>query len=444
MSLVRNIYRALDLQDQRSKNRRAGTYKYKRGKRMTTISFIITRSDLLAATKEQVDTLMQRIRKILVDYMRLHPEDVRLGNVHMISAHRGWWTAKVKEEIREHGGGVWVVGKANVGKSSFITTCFPKDGKSLERVAELLTRRQKDASDETPYLEPDSLLPPLPREELYPTLPIVSSLPGTTVSPIRIPFGRGRGEMIDLPGLDRGTLQDFIRDEHKNDMIMTKRVNPDQLSIRPGQSLLLGGGLIRITPRSTKDDTDVDYVVLAACFIPLETHVTRTDKAIEIQTGEREYNTGGGHRGTTIVKPSVLTPETIRSAGIFELSTDVTNHHLPSLVKKRLDDHGVKPGPLPYKVLSADILIEGCGWVELTAQIRSRNASSSSVEAPRVEIFSPLGQHVASRPPLETWNFIREKKAADKRKTGRTGGSHRPARQNISHKKRTLHGRKGA
>jgi hypothetical protein len=372
--------------------------------------------------------------------MKLRPEDVRLGNVHMISAHRGWWTAKVKDEIREHGGGAWVVGKANVGKSSFITTCFPKDSQNLEKVAELLSHRQEGGSntaDDSPFLDPDSLLPPAPREELYPMLPVVSSLPGTTVSPIRIPFGRGRGEMIDLPGLDRGTLQDLINDQYKSDMIMTKRVNPDQLTIKPGQSLLLGGGLIRITPVVD------DVVVLAACFIPLDTHITRTDKAIEIQTGLREYNTGGGNRGNSIAKPDILNAETMSSAGVFEINTDITHNHLPSLTKKKLEDKGIKPGPLPYKVLSTDILIEGCGWSELTAQIRSRNDNTTD-DLPKVEVFSPHGQHVASRPPLETWNFIREKRMADKRNKRHTGGSHRPRRQNISQKKRTLHGKKGA
>ncbi|KAL1964026.1 hypothetical protein VTN77DRAFT_7572 [Rasamsonia byssochlamydoides] len=480
MSVIPNIHKALDLQEQRSKNRRAKTEKYKGGKKMTTVSFVITRSDLLAATKEQVDSLMQRIRKMLLDVLGLKQEDVRLGNVHMISAHRGWWTKKVKEEIREHGGGIWVVGKANVGKSSFINSCFPKDSKNLEKVAELLQRRQDaesleaaQAMDDSVLLNEDSLLPPAPREELYPTLPVVSSLPGTTVSPIRIPFGRGRGEMIDLPGLDRGTLQDFVKDEYKRDLIMTKRIKPERLTIKPGQSLLLGGGLIRITPVTE------DVVVLAACFVPLETHVTKTQKAIEIQSLLRPYSTGAC-RGTTIVKDGVFGSDTISSAGIFELDTDVTHNHLPTLMKKRLEDQGIKPPPLPYKVFSRDLLIEGCGWIELTAQVRakklessgsgsrsengsdsnsgsgsgsdnesnssgdsnsastsSKSSSESKPPLPRVEVFSPHGQHIGSRPPMETWNFIHEKKLSDKRK-----GKVRPRRQNISQKKRASHGAK--
>ncbi|EEA23795.1 hypothetical protein EYB26_003886 [Talaromyces marneffei] len=452
MSLIPNIYEALDLQDQRSRNRRSKTEKYKYGKRMTTINFVITRADLLAATKDQVDSLMKRIREIILKKLDMSREDVRLGNVHMISAHRGWWTSQVKEEIRQHGGGVWIVGKANVGKSSFIESCFPKDSKNLDKIAQLLESRKLENSlkssnnetpEATPFLDPDALLPPAPREELYPTLPVVSSLPGTTVGPIRIPFGRGHGEMIDLPGLDRGTLQDFMLDEHKPDLIMTKRINPsEQLSIRDRQSLLIGGGLIRITPK----DVPEDFTILAACFVPLETHVTRTEKAIEIQSGVRKYNTGGGDRGNSVIKPEHLGEEatTIRSAGTFTLSTDVTLNHLPSMIKKKWEDHGIRPNldTLPYRVYSTDILIEGCGWIELTCQVRTRRYEAEH-DLPRIEVFTPLGKHVAARPPLETWNFIRDKRKAEKRKRF-TSGAHRPRRGNISHKKRTLHGGKGA
>lgn len=420
---------------------------------MTTINFVITRADLLAATKEQVDSLMKRIREIILKKMDMRREDVRLGNVHMISAHRGWWTAQVKEEIRQHGGGVWIVGKANVGKSSFIESCFPKDSKNLDKIAHLLdSRKEEDAlkasMDHTPettsYLDPDALLPPAPREELYPTLPVVSSLPGTTVGPIRIPFGRGHGEMVDLPGLDRGTLQDFMLDSHKADLIMTKRINPsEQLSIRSRQSLLIGGGLVRITPKDLPDDC----TVLAACFVPLESHITRTEKAIEIQSGVRKYNTGGGDRGNSVINPEHLGEEatTIRSAGTFTLSTDVTLSHLPSMIKKKWDDHGIRPNldTLPYRVYATDILIEGCGWIELTAQVRTRRTSQQQNDLPQIEVFTPLGRHIAARQPLETWNFIRDKRKAEKRKRF-TSGAHRPRRGNISHKKRTLHGGKGA
>lgn len=336
--------------------------------------------------------------------------EARLGNVHMISAHRGWWTKEVKEEIREHGGGIWVVGKANVGKSSFIEACFPKDSRNVEKIEEWVQRRRDgneipNQRDDT-LLDPDSLLPPAPREDLYPVLPVVSSLPGTTVSPIRIPFGRGKGEVIDLPGLERGLLEDFVQDEHKRDLIMTKRIKPERSTIKPGQSLLLGGGLIRITPVNPQD------TVMSASFLPLESHITNTQKAIDTQAEEIPY------RGTVIMKEG--TGSTIASAGVFDLKWDTTTSNLPTSLAKAVKDRGIPVPSLPYRVMSADILIEGCGWIELSIQIRSKRDTDDEPSYPQVEVFTPNGKHIGSRRPIECWNFIAEKKKIDKRKRPRT------------------------
>ncbi|CAG8023444.1 unnamed protein product [Penicillium olsonii] len=402
MSLVPKIHWALKLQEQRSRNRRAPNEKYSRGRKLPTISFIITRSDLLAATKDQVDSKMEYIRTELRAALGRSGREARLGNVHMISAHRGWWTKEVKEEIREHGGGIWVVGKANVGKSSFIEACFPKDSKNLAKIEEWMERREKNERPrQPPTPESDGLLPPAPPEELYPVLPVVSSLPGTTVSPIRIPFGRGRGEVIDLPGLERGLLEDFVKDEHKRDLIMTKRVKPERTTVKPGQSLLLGGGLIRITPVNPED------TLMSASFLPLEGHITNTQKAIEIQAEEQPY------RGTVIMKEGV--GKEIASAGKFDLRWDTTTSNLPTSLAKAIRDKGIPVPQMPYKVMSADILVEGCGWIELSIQVRNRRGEEE-LSYPQVEVFSPQGQHVGSRPPIECWTFIAHKEKLDKRK----------------------------
>ena len=84
-------------------------------------------------------------------------------------------------------------------------------------------------------------------------MPTVSHYPGTTASPIRVPFGNGRGELIDLPGLSRGSLEDHVVAKHRPDLVMRQRVKPVQLVIKPGQSLLISG-LVRITPHNTRCD----------------------------------------------------------------------------------------------------------------------------------------------------------------------------------------------
>ncbi|KAJ5570571.1 uncharacterized protein N7459_010001 [Penicillium hispanicum] len=411
MSLVPRIHAALEVQGQRSRNRRSPTEKYIGGRKLPTLSFIITRSDLLAATKEQVDSKMEYVRSVLRTALGRTGKDARLGNVHMISAHRGWWTKQVKEDIREHGGGIWVVGKANVGKSSFIEACFPKDSRSLENMAELIEQLREENEipnqREASLFDPESLLPPAPREDVFPVLPVVSSLPGTTVSPIRIPFGRGKGEVIDLPGLERSQLEDYVQDQHKRDLIMTKRIKPDRCTLKPGQSLLLGGGLVRITA------VNPEHTVLAACFVPIESHVTKTEKAIEMQTEQKAYP------GTVLMKEG--TGGIMSSAGKFDLKWDITESNLPSTVAKAVKDKGIPIPPLPYRVMSTDILIEGCGWVELSVQVRAkRNSEAESTIYPQIEVFTPKGEHIGSRPPMECWNFIAEKLKADRRKRPRS------------------------
>lgn len=438
MSLIPNVHRALNTVDPISQNRRARVQPYRAGQKLPTITFVITRSDLLGATKEQVDSKMNYMRLVLRRALGKEFGDVRLGNVHMISAHRGWWTKDVKDEILKHGGAVWVVGKANTGKSSFIEACYPKDSKNADDIDQLIRTRREEgnpASFHTKRLDavsqnPDHLLSPAPQEGLYPVLPVVSSLPGTTAAPIRIPFGRGRGEVIDLPGLERSSLGDFVHEKYRHALTMTKRIKPARRVIKPGQSLLLGGGLIRITPLPLSPPPDGEVVIMAACFVPLESHVTRTEKAIEMQAQTRPYPAS-----QTMLKAGA--GKTMSSAGIFPLNWDVTTSHIPISIKKNLEDHSGPIPHIPYKVMSVDILIEGCGWVELTAQIRRAEKQPIGVlfgpQDPRVEVFSPNGAHIGSRAPMESWLFVRQKLAADRRRMSSRG------RQNIGRTKRARH-----
>lgn len=428
MSLIDGIYEALSIHKRRSKARRAATERYISGRKLSTISFVVTRSDLWGQLQGTVDSKMEYVESILREKLKTKQQKFRMGSVHLISAYRGWWTKKVKEEIREHGGGIWIVGKANAGKSSFVEACVPKDSHNLEKMSDLIAQRNKESAASRPQKESevdsDSLLPPAPKEDLYPALPVVSSLPGTTVSPIRIPFGRGKGEIIDLPGLDRGNLADYMVDEHKRDLIMNKRKKPDRHTIKPEQSLLLGGGLVRITP------TDPDMVLTAACFLPIKSHLTNTWKALEMQAQQRSYP------GANMVREG--TGPLISSAGTFDLKWDVTPSHLPTSIAKAVEDKRMKPPLLPYKVMSADILIEGCGWVELTVQVRTKptaNEDESARDFPQVEVFTPHGKHVASRPPIESY-LNEAERAKFKRK------KHGGLRRNVGHKKRIENSRK--
>ncbi|MCJ1280755.1 hypothetical protein MMC26_000072 [Xylographa opegraphella] len=422
LSLIPQLHHHLSLMPQRSQNRRAKTSKFYHG-RKSEMSFIITRSDLLAPLKEQVDSMMPYLVQVLRDALGSSGKDVRLGNVRCVSSERGWWTKQLKEDIWERGGGGWMVGKVNVGKSSLFETVFPKgrntdidfkalrqeanetgagaihfpgSGSQEDRLLNTSSQQVLALRDDVEDLQNESLLPPVPEEVAYPVMPIVSALPGTTASPIRLPFGRGRGELIDLPGLDRGGLERFVSDKHKLDLVMRQRVKAEQHVVRPGQSILIGS-LIRITPLSS------DTILLACPFVPFESHVTNTEKAIAVHT---QKVTSGLSNIT-----SEGAGEKMASAGVFQLKWDVTKQRAGPLTASTAV--GLKPQILPFAVLSADILIEGCGWVELAVQVRKKALQSSgdalgstsgeSLDFPRVEVFSPEGKHIGIRRPMNAW-----------------------------------------
>ncbi|KAI4694887.1 uncharacterized protein J4E84_001510 [Alternaria hordeiaustralica] len=405
LSIVPNLQSSLRIPKLRTQNRRAKHKGWVANDRIAEVSFIITRADLLAPKKEQVDVLMPYVRDVLRDALGRQNANARLGNVRLVSAKRGWWTKQVKEDIWERGGAGWMVGKVNVGKSNLFEAVFPKgrgadyqdvrkirsaaereamlsSAKSLEeltRVQALLaeedaeTERLKikpkqhlhkppaeleEEAEEEDFDDPDALLPPPQPYTPYPVLPIASSLPGTTASPIRIPFGNNRGELIDLPGLARTTpgLETFVQPAAHDDLVMKNRINSERYTLKPGQSLILGGGLIRITPATP------DLVFLVHPFVPIHPHVTRTEKAIDYQaqTSDRQLQVA------PILAPHV--GPKMDSAGKFQLKWDATKK-LAGPVTSPVAGK-MKPENLPFRVWSTDILIEGVGWVEVSAQTR--------------------------------------------------------------------------
>lgn len=410
LSLIPQLQRYLSLSRQRSRNRRAKTSRFYHG-RKAELSFIITRSDLLAPKKEQVDKLMPYLIEVLRDALGASAKDFRLGNVHCVSSKRGWWTANLKEDIWNRGGGGWMVGKVNVGKSNLFECVFPKgrnDKVNFTSSRGTLLRNEIQSGAEKPripapelkpdlehdILKEDRLLPPAPVEQAFPVMPVVSSLPGTTASPIRLPFGGGRGELIDLPGLRRSDLETYVADEHKSELVMQQRLKPEQYVLKPSQSLLLGN-LIRITPKSP------GVTVLAYPYVPFPGHVTSTEKAIEIHTQRRDSCI------PSIVKPGV--GSSMSTAGTFQLKWDVTNKRVGPLTAPMAV--GLKAEVLPFKVFSMDLLIEGCGWVELVAQVRKRDLEPLDSKDdcairelfPAVEVFSPEGRHIGARQPMNAW-----------------------------------------
>jgi hypothetical protein len=486
MSFIPGLHKLLNLTPQRSLNRRSKTGRFYQGKK-TEVSFIITRSDLLAPVKTQVDSMMPYLRSVLRDALGRSGKDVRLGNIRCVSARQAWWTKELKEEIWKRGGGGWMVGKVNVGKSRLFHDIFPKgrsekvkllqtknttpitiklesrvegdqsigwtpiksDCDATEQIENVEEAMEAEALEPSEAFEEDhelsdsldtsTLLPPAPPETDYPAMPLVSSLPGTTASPIRLSFGNGKGELIDLPGLSRGDLENYVQPQFRPTLVMKTRIVPTQQIIKAGQSILLGG-FIRITPATP------DVIVLAYAFTPIHSHLTSTDKAIGTQIHSRESNV------ENISLPE--TAEKISSAGIFYLKWDVTRERAGPITSRVAVN--IKPDRLPYRILSTDILIEGCGWVELVAQVRKKPGEMAPAVKrreerqdeherwltepadvieeidpswPSVEVFSPDGKFIASRRPMNAWLHI-ERKPTKGKLQGRPRKSMKGAKKN--------------
>ncbi|QYT01457.1 hypothetical protein H0G86_008494 [Trichoderma simmonsii] len=379
MSLIPRLNVLLGDVPLRTRNRRSRADKYQND-RKTEMSFIITRGDLLGPTKEMVDAMMPYLKDVLRDALGRLGQRIRLGNVRCVSARRGWWTKTVKEDVWNRGGAGWMVGKVNVGKSQLFEAIYPK-GRMIEKPerASGSTHPRSSSISKSTINEDDeslatvnfgSLLPPPRPAQNYPDMPIVSSLPGTTASPIRIPFGNGKGELIDLPGLARSDLELYVKEEHRQSLIMKKRIIPEQVTVKPGSSLILGGGLIRITPRTP------DMIFLMYNFTPLHEHLTSTEKAIAFQSQSHQ----------SIGLENITLPEAgdkMKHAGTFKLEHDVTKKRAGPLTRKSAI--GLSVEKLPFCVLSVDILIEGVGFVEIVAQVRRRALERiiASQNAPR-------------------------------------------------------------
>jgi hypothetical protein len=198
---------------------------------------------------------------------------------------------------------------------------------------------------------------------------------------------------------------------------------------------MLLGGLVMVTPKS------LDTVVLANPFTNLPVHVAATGKCIQflasrnpvtalpeklyqdpesVEAPEIDATTAlvakfgsltpplfdepvvEDARQTRIPPDFSRLPPIYASAGVFTLSEDVTAKRNPRLISTSKQ----AIASLPYKVLATDILLEGLGWVELTAQVRNRR--DTGYQTVDVEIYTPEGKGVGQRRTMSAYTLLEE------------------------------------
>ncbi|EPS36536.1 hypothetical protein H072_9930 [Dactylellina haptotyla CBS 200.50] len=347
-----------------------------------TMSYVITRADLLMPTEQKLASLMTYMRRVLTSH--LGEKEVELKDLRVVSAKRTWTTERLKDEIRARKGGVVLLGKTNVGKSRLYEAVFPKrNAKDFQaRKGDFGKRDLREAADdgEEGYMQNGQRVK-------YPDMPLASKVPGTTVGPIVIDFAAGRGQLVDLPGFNRGGLLEYVAPKHVPSTVLVNKIKPTtRYVVPPGKSFLLGG-LVRVKPVQGESGRPITLEI--AVFANLPGHTARDDKT-EAYMNRQEVDK---ERDFIWAKPGI--GETFKSAGVFTLTDDITKKRSGPMVEKMGEEKFKKYAP--FKIYATDIVVEGMGWLEVSAQVGKDD------KCPAVEVWSPNGESILQRETMKAY-----------------------------------------
>ncbi|KAJ4307108.1 hypothetical protein N0V88_000485 [Collariella sp. IMI 366227] len=430
MSLLPRLHALLDI-TLRTQNRRSKTVKYQHG-RHTEMSFIISRSDLLAPNKEQVDSLMPYIKETLREALGRVGGRVRLGNVHCVSAKRAWWTKELKESIWKRGGAGWMVGKANVGKSQLFEAVFPKGRMDapppkhkisvnvFPKPQKYRTLEEAIAADESneDFEDPNPLLPgrttqpteefspsPPQPETQFPSMPVVSSSQAPPPRPSASPSATAAANSSTSRASPAPTLNSTCSRPPPS-LIMKSRVLPNNKSsnqANPFSSAVSSAS----PPRNVAPDEEL--IFLTYPFTPITPHLTATDKAVAVQT-QAEDAPGVEN----IALPG--TGATVKHAGAFQVRYDVTKARTGPLTRK--EAVGLKVDRLPYRVQTPkveeqlqtlDLREEPVNAMGNGRDEEMVSLAEAEAKWPVIDVYSPEGKFVGYRRPMNAWMLNKPK-----------------------------------
>lgn len=365
----------------------AGLNDLKDGKKKdVSLSFVITRADLLMPTEQKVTSLMTYIRRVLSSYLDDADKEKTLKDLRIVSAKNGWTTERLKDEIRGRKGGVVFLGKTNVGKSRLYEAVFPKRGKKDLAMKKGFGRG--DLEEQADGIEDDfDFYVQNGKRVRYPEMPLASKVPGTTVGPIVIDFAAGRGQLIDLPGFSRGGLMKYLKQDYVKQTVMVDRVNPERYIVPPGKTFLLGG-LVTVRPLQPTKGRPVTLEV--AVFSNVPGHVAKEEKIEGFLNPESESESA--KRDFLWAKKAAV--ESFKSAGTFKLTDDITKRRSGPLVEGMGED---KFKNVSFRIYATDIVVEGFGWLEISAQVGKDDPH------PEIEVLSPNGESILQRETMKAY-----------------------------------------
>lgn len=255
--------------------------------------------------EEEVKYLMREQGWVRKD--RIEAGVLRRQNVHLVSCQTGFGMdsllTNVMSQAASHGNKVYVMGAANVGKSSFIN-------RLLESYQNLKGKTGQKRN-------------PVPQAT-------VSNLPGTTLDFIKIRLANDV-TMIDTPGLiNRGQLTTKVDIRELKDIIPSNPINAVTLRMTEGKCVLIGG-FARIELLEGRP-------IFCTFFISNNVKLHPTDSAKAEEVLQR-------HTGTLVTPP--YTYDRVTEIGPYETKTfEIVGES--------------------WKESAQDIVIAGLGWVSVT------------------------------------------------------------------------------
>ncbi|KAJ1961427.1 nitric oxide associated protein 1 [Dipsacomyces acuminosporus] len=273
---------------------------------------------------------------------------VNIQSIHLVSAQKNIGTRELAADITERrraGQDIYMVGRANVGKSEVLN--------ALLRISIGGTKHKV----------------------------LSSHVPGTTMGlygvPLRhfvkalVPAEGARPQdrqtnLYDTPGIfSTKSIITFLSNEELKMAMCSKRITPFTFLLNRNQSVMLGGlGRIDLT-----DGPDKVYVTVFANIRP---HITRTERAEELmkrlESGER-----------TILQPPAGDSERLKDFPKHKLAVE----HTFEGIHKRM--------------ASLDVAFAGIGWIAITGKFPKAT----------IRVFTPFGTGVHIRPPMMPFEYKR-------------------------------------
>ncbi|KAI8319845.1 P-loop containing nucleoside triphosphate hydrolase protein [Martensiomyces pterosporus] len=305
------------------------------------VVLVANKADLLPKDyhQERVKTWLKRFVKEL---------DINVQSIHLISAQKNIGTRELAADITERrraGQDIYMVGRANVGKSELLN--------ALLRIS-IGGSKHKVLSSHVPGTTMGLYGVPL-RHFVKALVPVEGARPQDRQT-----------NLYDTPGIfSTKSIITFLGNDELKMAMVSKRITPFTFLLNRNQSVMLGGlGRVDLV-----DGPDKVYVTVFASVRP---HITRIERAEELmkklEAGER-----------TILQPPIGDSERLKNFPKHKLALE----HTFEGVHRRM--------------ASVDVAFAGIGWVAITGLFPKAT----------IRVYTPFGTGACVRPPMMPFEYKR-------------------------------------